>query len=122
MLKRFILSLVLLVVTMSSNAQIIKSKYDSIQDRRMEVVQFKLKKFHDQYYRGAALWYISLPITAIAMYNVADNGPATVYAGLGLNLLGTIIMIASHKHLREAYKVGTLMPVDHYYQEYHQNK
>ena len=122
MLKKLILSLVLLVITMSSNAQIIKSKYDSIQDRRMEVVQFKLKKFHDQYYRGAALWYLGLAITAISIPNVADNGPGGVYAGLGLNFLGSVIMIASHKQLREAYKVGTLMPVDHYYQEYHQNK
>ena len=121
-MKKLFLVLVLLVITMSSNAQIIKSQYDSIQDRRMEVVQFKLKKFHDQYYRGAALWYISLPITAIAIHNMEGNGPGTVYAGLGLNLLGTIVMIASHKHLLEAYKVGTLMPVDHYYQEYYQNK
>lgn len=122
MLKKLFLALVLLVITMSSNAQIIKSQYDSIQDRRMEVVQFKLKKFHDQYYRGAALWYLGLAITAISIPNVADNGPGTVYAGVGLNLLGTIVMIASHKQLREAYKVGTLMPVDHYYQEYYQNK
>ena len=121
-MKKLFLVLVLLVITVSSNAQIIKSKYDSIQDRRMEVVQFKLKKFHDQYYRGAALWYVGLAISAIAIPNTIGNGPGPLYLGLGLNFIGSIIMIASHKQLREAYKVGTLMPVDHYYQEYYQNK
>lgn len=119
-MKKLVLLLVLLVITVSSNAQVIKSQYDSIQDRRMEVVQFKLKKFHDQYYRGAALWYLGAVITAVSIPNIADNGPGSVYAGVGLNFLGTIVMIASHKHLKEAYKVGTLMPVDHYYQEYYQ--
>ncbi len=116
-MKKLFLVLALLGITISSNAQVIKSQYDSIQDRRMEVVQIKLKKFHDQYYRGAALWYLGAAITAISIPNIADNGPGGVYAGVGLNLLGTMIMIASHKQLREAYKVGTLMPVDHYYNE-----
>lgn len=116
-MKKLVLLLVLLVITVSSNAQVIKSQYDSIQDRRMEVVQLKLKKFHDQYYRGAALWYVGLAVSAIALPNTADNGPGPLYAGLGLNFLGSIIMIASHKQLREAYKVGTIMPVDHYFDE-----
>lgn len=116
-MKKIILLLVLLGIGISSNAQVIKSQYDSVQDRRMEVVQLKLKKFHDQYYRGAALWYLGAAIAAISAPNTADNGPGGVYAGLGINFLGSIIMIASHKNLLEASKVGRTMPVDHYFNE-----
>ena len=116
-MKKLMLLLVLLVIGISSNAQVVKTQYDSLQDRRMEVVQLKLKKFHDQYYRGAALWYLGAVITAISIPNTADNGPGGIYAGVGLNLLGTIVMMASHKNLLEASKVGRTMPIDHYFNE-----
>jgi ABC-type cobalamin transport system permease subunit len=113
-MKKLFLVLALLGMTISSNAQVVKSEYDLLQDRRTEVVQLKLKKMHDQYFRGAALWYLGAAITAISIPNMADNGPGGVYAGVGLNLLGTVIMIASHKQLREAYKVGNTVPIDFY--------
>jgi ABC-type cobalamin transport system permease subunit len=116
-MKKLFLVLILLGMTVSSNAQVIKSEYDLLQDRRTQVIQLKLKKMHDQYYRGAALWYIGAVITAISIPNVADNGPGGVYAGVSLNLLGSIIMIASHKHLREAYKVGNTVPIDFYLEQ-----
>ena len=114
-MKKIILLLVLLGIGLFSNAQVVKTQYDSLQDRRMDIVQIKLKKFHDQYYRGVTLWYLGAVITAIAIPNTEGNGPGPLYAGLSLNFLGSIVMIASHRHVLNASNVGRTIPIEKYH-------
>jgi hypothetical protein len=100
-----LIALVLLCMSYSlSNAQIVRTQYDSLQDKKMELIQIRLEKFNKQFYTGASLWYVGLMITALSAQSSRD-GNTMLFTGLGINTLGSIIMIASHKQIGRAGKV-----------------
>lgn len=112
-MKKIILTLLFVVGITTTQAQVVRTTYDSLQDKKMLLMQEHLVKCNKQFYTGAGLWYIGLLVTAMSTQNVEEN-KGMLYAGLGLNTLGSIIMIASHKQIGLAGRTRTLKPLTEY--------
>ena len=112
-MKKIVLTLLFVVGITASQAQVVRTTYDSLQDKKMLLMQEHLVKCNKQFRTGAGLWYVGLLVTAMSTQNIEEN-KGMLYTGLGLNTLGTIIMIASHKQIRLAGKIRTLKPLTEY--------
>lgn len=109
-MKKTLLLLALSIVTFSANAQrvadvkiIYPSDYDSLQDNRMTEIQMHLERFHSIHSTGSALWFIGLGLMAVG---IEGEKTLPIYTGAGLNFLGTMLMIGSHKNVKRAAFVG----------------
>lgn len=102
-MKKVLFTLMLSFTGLFANAQVIPSAYDSAQDARMLNVQMHLERFHAVHSTGSVLWFIGLGVTIIGIESGKVN---TVYAGAGLNFLGTMLMMGSHKNVKRAALVG----------------
>lgn len=100
-MKKLLLITLLISFACTSHAQIIKTSYDSIQDIRFQHVQLHLEKFANTYQSGGFLYFVGL---GIAGAGLAQNKPkwAMVGIGGGLNILGSLIMIAAHAEVKRA--------------------
>jgi hypothetical protein len=102
-MKKALLTTVLSLMGLFANAQVIPSAYDSAQDARMTNVQLHLERFHGVHSTGSALWFIGIGVAAIGIQAKENNA---IYAGAGLNFIGTLLMIGSHKNVKRAAFVG----------------
>ncbi len=109
-MKKILITLLFIITAFCANAQrvadvkiIFPSDYDSLQDARMTQMQLHLERFHVVHSTGSALWFLGLGLVAVGIEAQKIN---TVYVGAGLNFLGTMFMIGSHKNVKRAAFVG----------------
>ena len=102
-MKKIVLTAMLFISTFIVNGQIVQTPYDLVQDARMTQVQMHLERFHAVHSTGSALWFIGIGVAAIGVQAKETNA---VYAGAGLNFLGTLLMMGSHKNVKRAALVG----------------